>query len=563
MLDPSKYSTRLVALKIAYLGQRYNGLEHHSNNTTPLPTIEEELWKSLKKAHLIFPQPNPNLSEGDVNWEGCDYSKCGRTDKGVSAFGQVIALRVRSNRPCVEEVKKASLSRVPIEVVEKDGSEISRVSIESSSPHLGEDGDTFLPSSTQAHKQDHALFNPICDEIPYAQILNRLLPPDIRVLAWCPSPPHDFSARFSCEERRYKYFFTQPAFSFTPSAMGSSADSQDRTTLNPRRGGWLDIQAMKKAARKFEGLHDFRNFCKLDASKQMESLERRVHYANIEEVSSSSRPVVYTKSLESEEIAGPFPGYASPLVEGTACQASDPILYTFTLHGSSFLWHQVRHMVAILFLVGQGLESPELVDELLDIQKTPQKPQYDMANDAPLVLWDCIFPLDGRNPREDALEWVHVGDYTGYEKGVLQAATGKGNDKYGLSGIADDIWKVWRHKKMEEVLAASLLDLIMGRGSRAGSHGISAKDELGGASLESRTTPRVSQKIFLGGDSAKWVGKYIPVLERPRMESVTELNAKYAKRKGFEHRPEVIKEGFRRVPLESWDDVGEQEYPLA
>ncbi len=37
--DPTKYSTRLIALKFAYLGKRYNGFEHHSNNVTPLPTV--------------------------------------------------------------------------------------------------------------------------------------------------------------------------------------------------------------------------------------------------------------------------------------------------------------------------------------------------------------------------------------------------------------------------------------------------------------------------------------------------------------------------------------------
>ena len=41
--DPSRYHTRFIALKLAYLGQGYNGYEHHNNNTTPLPTIEEEL----------------------------------------------------------------------------------------------------------------------------------------------------------------------------------------------------------------------------------------------------------------------------------------------------------------------------------------------------------------------------------------------------------------------------------------------------------------------------------------------------------------------------------------
>ncbi|KAK5001801.1 hypothetical protein LTR28_012206, partial [Elasticomyces elasticus] len=41
--DPGRYSTRLIALKFAYLGRGYNGYEHHANNVTPLPTIEEEL----------------------------------------------------------------------------------------------------------------------------------------------------------------------------------------------------------------------------------------------------------------------------------------------------------------------------------------------------------------------------------------------------------------------------------------------------------------------------------------------------------------------------------------
>ncbi|KAL7617024.1 hypothetical protein Lser_V15G00158 [Lactuca serriola] len=30
------------------------------------------------------------------------------------------------------------------------------------------------------------------------------------------------------------------------------------------------------------------------------------------------------------------------------------------IKGSAFLWHQVRCMVAVLFLIGQGLESPDV-----------------------------------------------------------------------------------------------------------------------------------------------------------------------------------------------------------
>ena len=37
-------------------------------------------------------------------------------------------------------------------------------------------------------------------------------------------------------------------------------------------------------------------------------------------------------------------------------------------------------MVAILFLIGHGLEKPEIIDHMLDIEKCPCKPQYGMAS---------------------------------------------------------------------------------------------------------------------------------------------------------------------------------------
>ena len=95
--DASRYNTRLIALRFAYLGGAYNGFEHHTGNKTPLPTIEEELWKALRKTKLIFPAFKEGKEE-EICWDGVDYSKCGRTDRGVSAFGQVVGVRVRSAR---------------------------------------------------------------------------------------------------------------------------------------------------------------------------------------------------------------------------------------------------------------------------------------------------------------------------------------------------------------------------------------------------------------------------------------------------------------------------------
>ena len=45
-------------------------------------------------------------------------------------------------------------------------------------------------------------------------------------------------------------------------------------------------------------------------------------------------------------------------------------------------------MVAVLFLVGRGLEPPSIVDALLDIDAHPARPNYEIAPDGPLLLFD-------------------------------------------------------------------------------------------------------------------------------------------------------------------------------
>lgn len=39
------------------------------------------------------------------------------------------------------------------------------------------------------------------------------------------------------------------------------------------------------------------------------------------------------------------------------CRYEDDELWAMKIKGSAFLWHQIRCMVAVLFLIGQGLES--------------------------------------------------------------------------------------------------------------------------------------------------------------------------------------------------------------
>ncbi|NXI99611.1 PUS3 synthase, partial [Psophia crepitans] len=273
--DFGAYGRRRVALKVAYLGWGYQGFASQENTSN---TVEEKLFEALKKTRLVDDRQTSN------------YHRCGRTDKGVSAFGQVISLDLRSN---LAEGKKLN----------------------------GHDSG----GKSEGEK-----------ELRYTHILNRVLPPDIRVLAWAPVGP-DFSARFSCLKRTYRYFFP-------------CAD--------------LDVPLMHVAAQRYVGTHDFRNLCKMDVANGVVNFQRTILSAGVTWV----------------EGGGGGSGLQDPF---RLCQ--------FEVTGQAFLYHQVRCMMAVLFLIGQGMEKPEIIDELLDVEKNPRKPQYSMAVEFPLVLYDCEF----------------------------------------------------------------------------------------------------------------------------------------------------------------------------
>lgn len=274
--DFTRYNKRHVAFKVLYLGWDYQGLAVQEDT---VKTIENELFRALLQTRLVESRETSN------------YHRCGRTDKGVSAFGQVISLDVRTNL--------------------LDGPDI-----------------IVLPNGKAHLRQGNEK-----EEICYARILNKVLPSEIRVLAWAAVKP-DFSARFNCIQRTYKYYF-------------------------PR--GSLNIEIMREASKRLLGEHDFRNFCKMDVGNGVVNYVRHISNITIDQLNSY---------VESEDVYQ---------------------MYELTVVGQAFLWHQIRCIVAILFLIGQGLESPSVLDQLLDVQRTPCKPQYNMALEIPLVLFNCDF----------------------------------------------------------------------------------------------------------------------------------------------------------------------------
>ncbi|CAJ1080339.1 tRNA pseudouridine(38/39) synthase [Xyrichtys novacula] len=169
-------------------------------------------------------------------------------------------------------------------------------------------------------------------ELPYVKMLNRVLPQDIRILDWAPVA-EGFSARFDCQSRTYRYYF-------------------------PR--GCLDVALMADAAKRYEGTHDFRNICKMDVGNGVLQFERTI-------LSASVKPAQHVSGENEYD------------------------LFIFEIKGLAFLYHQVRCMMALLLMIGQKLEAPEIIDQLLDVQTNPRKPQYSMAVDYPLVLYECHF----------------------------------------------------------------------------------------------------------------------------------------------------------------------------
>jgi tRNA pseudouridine38/39 synthase len=46
-------------------------------------------------------------------------------------------------------------------------------------------------------------------------------------------------------------------------------------------------------------------------------------------------------------------------------------------------------MMSVLFLVGEGLEEPAVIDQLLDTETLRERPNYEIAEGENLILSEC------------------------------------------------------------------------------------------------------------------------------------------------------------------------------
>ncbi|OHT09828.1 tRNA pseudouridine synthase A family protein [Tritrichomonas foetus] len=118
-----------------------------------------------------------------------------------------------------------------------------------------------------------------------------------------------------------------------------------------------NLDKMREAASYLIGEHDYRGFCKFSPNNTSHCV-RKIFSIDFNEISNG--------------------------------------LYYFQIVGSGFIWHQIRCIASILFMVGDGFEEPTIVQDLLDVKRFPGRPQYAIADPKPLIFWMAEY---------DGVEW--------------------------------------------------------------------------------------------------------------------------------------------------------------
>ena len=172
--------------------------------------------------------------------------------------------------------------------------------------------------------------------------MNSRLPEDIRVLRAAYAKP-GFDARKDAKGKEYRYFLYN-ADILPPCLAPYWAFMHKR----------LDVDAMRDAARRFVGRHDFSPF----AANPHRELETTVRNIFSFEVKKSGPRIV------------------------------------FIVRGDGFLYKQVRSMVGFLVQVGLGCEQPEAVTDLLK-RRAPRTARVPTATGRGLFLWKVFY---GRMP---------------------------------------------------------------------------------------------------------------------------------------------------------------------
>jgi tRNA pseudouridine38/39 synthase len=314
-----------VLLKLSYLGFRYSGFAYQPGRQT----VEYALLQALYRSHMlpgiemlgrqIFDEQKQTIDHSFMaHVSSLQYQKCGRTDAGVSASGQCISLFLKSRR-----------------------------SVDDGQHRQGRLLDEGLTEA--GIEKDESARIKRCEEYPYDTILNSLLPEDIRVRGWT-GVGKEFGARFSCTGREYEYLFFK---------------------------GGLDIDRMRRLAKKVEGKHWFGRLSKREKESSKERRRGRARTQKLGGAKGSEDAEEAVRTVDSAEI----------LFQKKAPEMEDEV-YVLRIRARSFLHNQVRKIFSLLELAGKGREIE--MDEVFDREK---ETGFDipLASPAPLVLKRCFY----------------------------------------------------------------------------------------------------------------------------------------------------------------------------
>ena len=168
--------------------------------------------------------------------------------------------------------------------------------------------------------------------------MNSRLPDAVRVLK-AAYAAEGFDARLSAKGKEYRYRLYQA--DILPPELAPYWTFCHRS---------LDLAAMRDAASRFVGRHDFVAFA-ANPNRVLETTVRTVFSFEVKK-------------------SGPR--------------------YTFVVRGDGFLYKQVRSMVGFLVSVGKGNERPEAVTELLEA-KAPRTARVETAPARGLSLWKVFY----------------------------------------------------------------------------------------------------------------------------------------------------------------------------
>lgn len=88
--------------------------------------------------------------------------------------------------------------------------------------------------------------------------------------------------------------------------------------------------------------------------------------------STSSGYIMEASNLGSRTLAQRFTNFLSIYVTLNQVRFAEFSMHVISIQGQAFLWHQIRCIMGILFLIGQEKEQPEVILELLDVEKNPR-----------------------------------------------------------------------------------------------------------------------------------------------------------------------------------------------